>query len=196
MDMVGKIRRLHSRGDKSVREIAQTTGLSRNTVAKWLKEPSGEPPKYRRAAVPGKLAPFVEAIKKALEVDARRPRKERRTAKAMHKEIVEAGYAGGYSRLTDFIRDWRAQRDGADASKAFVPLTFELGEAFQFDWSEESLVIGGLYRKLQVAHIKLCASRAFLLVAYPSQATKCCSTPTRRASRRWGVLRCAASTTT
>jgi transposase len=161
MDMVGKIRRLHSRGNKSVREIAQMTGLSRNTVAKWLKEPSGEPPKYRRASVPGKLAPFVEAIKQALEVDARRPRKERRTAKAMHKEIVEAGYAGGYSRLTDFIRDWRAQREGAGASKAFVPLTFELGEAFQFDWSEESLVIGGLYRKLQVAHIKLCASRAF-----------------------------------
>ena len=48
MDMVGKIRRLHSRGNKSVREIAQMTGLSRNTVAKWLKEPSGEEPKYRQ----------------------------------------------------------------------------------------------------------------------------------------------------
>jgi hypothetical protein len=50
-----------------------------------------------------------------------------------------------------------------------VPLTFELGEAFQFDWSEEPLVIGGIYRRLQVAHMKLCASRAFWLVAYPSQ---------------------------
>ena len=29
-------------------------------------------------------------------------------------------------------------------SKAFVPLHFELGEAFQFDWSEERLVIGGV----------------------------------------------------
>jgi transposase len=169
MDMVGKIRRLHSRGNKSVREIAQMTGLSRNTVSKWLKEPSGEPPKYLRASVPGKLAPFVEAVKQALEVDARRPKKQRRTAKALHKEIGEAGYAGGYSRLTDFIRQWRIERDGAGASKAFVPLTFELGEAFQFDWSDESLVIGGIYRKLQVAHMKLCASRAFLLVAYPSQ---------------------------
>ncbi len=50
-----------------------------------------------------------------------------------------------------------------------MPLRFELGEAFQFDWSEEPLVVGGFYRRLQVAHIKLCASRAFLLVAYPSQ---------------------------
>ena len=72
MDMVGKIRRLHGRGNKSEREIARETGLSRNTVAKWLKEPSGEPPKYRRGSVPGKLAPFVEAIKQALEVDAHR----------------------------------------------------------------------------------------------------------------------------
>ena len=169
MDLVGKIRRLHSRGGKSEREIARMTGLSRNTVAKWLKEPSGEPPKYRRAPVPGKLAPFIEAIKQALEADSHRPRKERRTAKALHKEIVEAGYAGGYSRLTDFIRQWRVQREGAGARKAFVPLSFELGEAFQFDWSEEPLVIGGIYRRLQVAHMKLCASRAFWLAAYPSQ---------------------------
>ena len=39
MDMVGKIRRLHGRGNKSEREIARETGLSRNTVAKWLREP-------------------------------------------------------------------------------------------------------------------------------------------------------------
>ena len=169
MDMVGKIRRLHSRGKKSEREIARVTGLSRNTVAKWLKGSVGAPPKYRRASMPGKLAPFVEAVKQALEADSHRPKKERRSAKALHKEIAEAGYAGGYTRLTDFIREWRSQRDGAGVGKAFVPLAFEMGEAFQFDWSEEGLVIGGIYRRLQVAHMKLCASRAFWLVAYPSQ---------------------------
>ena len=36
MDMIGRIRRLHSRKNKSGREIARITGLSRNTVAKWL----------------------------------------------------------------------------------------------------------------------------------------------------------------
>src|ERR1019366_6852595 len=76
---------------------------------------------------------------------------------------------GGYSRLTDFIRDWRMQQGGAATAKAYVPLTFALGEAFQFDWSEEGLVIGGIYPRLQRAHMKLCASRAFWLVAYPSQ---------------------------
>ena len=52
--------------------------------------------------------------------------------------------------------------------KAFVPLKFDLGEAFQFDWSEEGMVIGGIYHRMQVSHMKLCASRAFWLVAYPS----------------------------
>jgi hypothetical protein len=67
--------------------------------------------------------------------------------------------------LTDFIRQWRAEEGRASVRNAFVPLTFELGEAFQFDWSEEGLVIGGVYRRVQVAHMKLCASRAFWLVA-------------------------------
>ncbi|MCD0418388.1 hypothetical protein LOC51_14315 [Rubrivivax sp. JA1024] len=31
------------------------------------------------------------------------------------------------------------------ATTAFVPLKFELGDAFQFDWSEEGLVVGGIY---------------------------------------------------
>ena len=30
-------------------------------------------------------------------------------------------------------------------------------------------MVGGIYRRMQVSHLKLCASRAFWLVAYPSQ---------------------------
>ena len=30
-------------------------------------------------------------------------------------------------------------------------------------------MVGGIYYRLQVSHMKLCASRAFWLVAYPSQ---------------------------
>jgi transposase len=170
MAMIGKVLRMHRRDKKSVREIVKATSLARNTVRKYLRADGVEERRrYRRGPVPTKLSPFVEAIKQALQVDARRPKKERRTAKALLKQIGEAGYDGGYSRLTDFIRDWRVQQGGAAIGKAFVPLAFELGEAFQFDWSEEGLVVGGIYRRLQVAHMKLCASRAFWLVAYPSQ---------------------------
>ena len=169
MDMIGKIRRLHRRDKLSEREIARKTGLSRNTVSKWLKGETPKLPKYVRGEQATKLTPFHDAITQALKADARRPRKERRTAKALFAEIKAAGYDGGYSRLTDFIRAWREGEGAASSAKAFVPLTFELGEAFQFDWSEEGLVVGGIYYRVQVAHMKLCASRAFWLVAYPSQ---------------------------
>ena len=142
MAMIGKVLRMHRRDNKSVREIAQATSLARNTVRKYLRaEGVEERRRYRRPAVPSKLAPFVEAIKQALTVDARRPKKERRTAKALLEQIGGAGYEGGYSRLTDFIRDWRVQHGGVALGQAFVPLAFELGEAFQFDWSEEGIVI-------------------------------------------------------
>ena len=169
MAMIGKVKRMHFREKKSVREIVRLTSLSRNTVRKWLKAPVLEEPKYRRSDAPGKLTPFHDAIKQALKVDAHRPRHERRTARALHTQIKAQGYAGGYSRVTDFVRAWRHGEGQSISTTAFVPLAFELGEAFQFDWSEEGLVVGGIYYRMQVSHLKLCASRAFWLVAYPSQ---------------------------
>ena len=105
----------------------------------------------------------------ALTTDAHRPRRDRRTARALFAQIKDEGYAGGYTGVSDFVRQWCRRAGQTQARQAFVPLRFALGEAFQFDWSEEGLVVGGIYRRLQVAHLKLCASRAFWLVAYPSQ---------------------------
>jgi transposase len=169
MAMLGKIRRLYYREGLTVSEISRRTSLSRNTIKRWLRMPEVAVPKYRRREVPTKLLPFVEALKGMLEADSHRPKAQRRTARALQLELVSRGYAGGYTRLTDYIRQWRQDLGQAGSRNAFVPLKFELGEAFQFDWSEEGLVIGGIYRKLQVAHMKLRASRAFWLVAYPSQ---------------------------
>ena len=168
MDMIGRIRHLHARKNKSEREISRMTGLSRNTVAKWLHGEVDGPPKYRRSEQPNKLTAFHDVLRQALKADARRPRHERRTAKALYAEIRRAGYEGGYTRVTDFIRAWRQGEGQGSAGNAFVPLAFDLGEAFQFDWSEEGMVIGGIYYRVQVSHMKLCASRAFWLVAYPS----------------------------
>ncbi len=41
MEMLGKVRRMHYRDGLSRSEIARRTGLSRNTVEKWLKTPPG-----------------------------------------------------------------------------------------------------------------------------------------------------------
>ena len=168
MEMLGKIRRLYFRDKLSLHEITKRTGLSRNTIRKWVRAPKeSAPPTYRRGKVPSKLTMFHAALGAALKADSHRTKQNRRTAKALFAQIKADGYVGGYSQLTALIREWRG-REG-QALHAFVPLKFELGEAFQFDWSEEGLVVGGIYRRMQVSHLKLCASRAFWLVAYPSQ---------------------------
>ena len=168
MELLGKIRRMHLRDNMSERSIAKRTGLSRNTVHKWLQAPEEvEVPKYVRAKKFGKLAGFIAELQTALKADAHRKKQDQRTGKALFLQIKAIGYAGSYSRVTDFIRQWRAEL--GKKPHAFVPLKFELGEAFQFDWSEEGMPIGGIYHRMQVSHMKLCASRAFWLVAYPSQ---------------------------
>jgi len=168
MEMIGKIRRMYLRDKMSLHEIAKRTSLSRNTIRKWLRaEEKAVPPKYRRIKVDGKLSPFHTTLEQALKADSHRPKHNRRTALDLFAQIKKDGYAGSYSQVTAFVRHWRA--DEGKKLKAFVPLKFEMGEAFQFDWSEEGIVIGGLYRRIQVSHLKLCASRAFWLVAYPSQ---------------------------
>ena len=168
MEMFGKIRRMYLRDKLSLHEITKRTGLSRNTIRRWLRTPEeAATPTYQRREMPGKLTAFHEALEQALKADAHRTKQNRRTAKALFEQIKADGYVGGYSQVTDFIRNWRGR--AGKAPHAFVPLKFDLGEAFQFDWSEEGLVVGGLYRRMQVSHLKLCASRAFWLVAYPSQ---------------------------
>ncbi len=168
MELLGKIRRMHVRERLSERAIAKRTGLSRNTVHKWLNTPEKvQEPKYERAKSFGKLEGFTAELEQALKADALRPKQDRRSARALFVQIKASGYLGGYTRVTDFIRAWRAS--AGTNIKAFVPLKFELGEAFQFDWSEEGMVVGGIYHRMQVSHMKLCASRAFWLVAYPSQ---------------------------
>ena len=169
MALLGKIRRMYYRDKFSLSEIARRTSLSRNTVKKWLKSTGNTEPKYRRRPQARKLAPYQDWLTKALETDAHRPKRERRTALKLWQELCTQGFSGSYSRVTEFVRRWREHAGQGTHKAAYIPLKFALGEAFQFDWSEEGLVIGGIYRRIQVAHLKLCASRAFVLIAYPSQ---------------------------
>ena len=49
----------------------------------------------------------MAVVRQALEADSHRPKRERRTARALHAQLKVEGYVGGYTRLTDFIRQWR-----------------------------------------------------------------------------------------
>ena len=98
MEILGKIRRMHLRDKLSLHEIAKRTGLSRNTIRKWLRTPEeAAPPAYLTAREPGKLTAFHATLEQALKADAHRAKQNRRTAQALFAQIKDDGYTGGYS---------------------------------------------------------------------------------------------------
>jgi transposase len=171
MALLSVIRRWHFREEMPIREISRRTGLSRNTVRKYLRGGEVEP-KFKVPDRPSKLAPFADKLSHWLRTDARKSRKYKRTAKQMHAELVVLGYEGAYGRVASFVREWKADRlreQQTSGRGVYVPLVFQPGEAFQFDWSEDWAIIAGERTKLQVAHTKLSHSRAFIVRAYPLQ---------------------------
>ena len=168
MALLSVIRRWHFREGMPIREIERRTGLSRNTIRKYLRSGTVEP-RFKVPDRPSKLDPFAEKLAGWLRIEAGRSRKQRRTVKQMHADLVALGFDGSYGRVAAFARSWKAdrQRDAQTSGRGiFVPLVFQPGEAFQFDWSEDWAIIAGKQAKLQVAHTKLSHSRAFIVRAY------------------------------
>lgn len=171
MALLSVIRRWAFRDGMSIREITRRTGLSRNTIRKYLRSDAVEP-KFEVVDRPSKLDPFADRLSGWLKTEASKSRKQRRTAKQIHTDLVLLGYDGSYSRVAAFIRAWKAGRQVQEQTTGrgtFVPLVFTAGEAFQFDWSEDWAILGGERVKLQAAHTKLSHSRAFIVRAYPLQ---------------------------
>ncbi len=95
MGLLNIIRRMALREKLSVREISRRTGLSRNTIAKYLSAGTIEP----KFAVPeraSKLDPFADKLSGWLKTEANRPRKQRRTLKQLHADLMALGFTGSY----------------------------------------------------------------------------------------------------
>jgi len=67
-----------------------------------------------------------------------------------------------------YAKAWR-KAHGAALAEAYVPLTFAPGEAYQFDWSHEIVVLNGVTTTVKVAHVRLCHSRMLFVRAYPRE---------------------------
>ncbi len=171
MSTLSKLRRLVLRDGVSIREASNRLGISRNTAKKWLDQPEMVEPRYpKRASGPGILGPFEEVLAQWLKSDSHRNKRERRGTKALFEGLRALGYPGSRGPVYTFALRWRKEQDLVAKGQGYVPMHFDMGEAFQFDWSTEYAVIGGLRRRLEVAHTKLAASRAFVLSAYYNQA--------------------------
>ena len=131
----------------SVRQASLRLGISRNTATKWLSEPEMVEPQYPvRQTAASVLDPFKEQLVTWLKADSHRNKRERRGTKALFEALRAMGYSGSSTPVYRFARRWKLEQSHAPKNVGVVPLHFELGEAFQFDWSCEYAFIGGLER--------------------------------------------------
>ena len=130
MELLSVIRRWHHRDQISIREIGRRTGLSRNTIRRYLRSDAVEA-KFKVPKRPSRLDPFADKLSGWLEVEAGKGRKARRAARQLHADLVALGYDGSYARVAAFVRHWRADREVAQRTTGrgvFVPLAFQPGE--------------------------------------------------------------------
>jgi len=114
------------------------------------------------------LGAFVTTLTRWLERDQSRPKRERRTAMRLFEDLQQEDYVGAYDSVVRFVRTYRQSE--RPTSDAFVPLSFDPGEAYQFDWSHEIVELGGMPQKVKVAHFRLSYSRKPFVIAYPRES--------------------------
>ncbi len=168
VETIAKVRRDHFVHDKGIKRISRERGLSRNSVRKILR--CGKTAfSYERPMQPlPKLGAFVERLEAMLEANEKRSKRDRFRLTRIFDDLRREGYEGGYDSVRRYAKRWRAAQSTGVAN-AFVPLVFAPGEAYQFDWSHEFVVIGGVTTKIKLAHHRLCHSRMRFLVAYPRE---------------------------
>ena len=168
VETIGRIRREHLIKGKSIKEIARDLKISRNTVRKVLR--SGETSfSYEREIQPRpKLGRWKAELDRMLTANTSNPARERLTLIRLFEELRALGYEGGYDAVRRYARSWSRER-ASQMADAYVPLTFAPGEAYQFDWSHEIVVMNGVTTIVKVAHVRLCHSRMMFVRAYPRE---------------------------
>ena len=165
VETVGRIRRLHFVDGRSIKEIARLLKVSRNTVRRVIRT---ETPtlSYERTVQPRpQLGPYAARLEQMLEADERLPARERRRTVRLYEALVAEGYAGKDDSVYRFVKLWREERARRPAD-VFIPLVFAPGEAYQFDWSYETVELDGEAVTVKVAHFRLCHSRHYFVRAY------------------------------
>jgi hypothetical protein len=182
VETIAKIRRAYFQDGKPIKQICRELRVSRKTVRKVIRSGATEFV-YERSVQPlPKIGPWQDKLDVMLAENAGRPKRERLTHIRIFEELRSLGYDGGYDAVRRYAAGWSTAESEASA-EAHVPLSFDSGEAYQFDWSHEVVLIDGVTTTVKVAHVRLCHSRMPFIRAYPRETRgRWSSMPTTRLS--------------
>jgi transposase len=168
VETVARIRRAYFVQGKTIKAICRELRISRKVVRKVVRSEATEFRYERGAQSLPRIGPCQEALDDLLTTNEAKPSRERLTLIRIFETLRGRGYEGGYDAVRRYARAW--QRDRVSTSvDAFVPLSFAPGEAYQFDWSHEIVLINGTTVTVKVAHVRLCHSRMLFVRAYPRE---------------------------
>jgi transposase len=168
VETVGRIRREHLVRGKSIKQIARDLRLSRNTVRRILRSEQTAFAYERDVQPQPKLGRWTSDLDRMLEENGTKAPRERPTLIRVFEELRGLGYAGGYDAVRRYAHAWQ-RAHSSQTAPAFVPLSFAPGEAYQFDWSHEIVLLNGVTVTVKVAHMRLCHSRMPFVRAYPRE---------------------------
>jgi transposase len=169
VETIARIRREFFVRGKTIKEIVRDLGVSRNTVRKVLRSEVTAFEYERRAQPLPKLGRWRDELDRRLVANEAKAARERLTLIRIFEDLRALGYEGGYDAVRRYARGWRKEHQAATAD-AFVPLSFAPGEAYQFDWSHEIVVLNGVTTTVKVAHLRLCHSRMPFMRSYPRES--------------------------
>jgi transposase len=168
VETIAKIRRAYFVQKKSIKAICRELGLSRKVVRKVLRSEATEF-RYRRATQPlPRIGPWRDTLDALLLANESKAPRDRLTLIRVFETLRGSGYRGGYDAVRRYAKGWMRGRSTA-AAEAYVPLSFAPGEAYQFDWSHEIVLINGVTVTVKAAHVRLCHSRMLFVRAYPRE---------------------------
>jgi len=151
VETIGRIRRAYFVEKKAIREIVRELRVSRKTVRKAIRKPGTKFRYERRVQPQPQLGPFIAQLEEMLEANAKRPARERLTARRLYELLRADGYAGAYDSVQRHVRQWRRARAKLPGD-VFIPLWFAPGEAYQFSLRMAvHLIAGGVGHEAEVA---------------------------------------------
>ena len=168
VETIAKIRRAFFRDGKPIKAICRDLGVSRKVVRKVIRSGATEF-RYEREVQPRpKIGRWSDELDQLLTANEGKAPRERLTLIRIYEELRDRGYDGGYDAVRRYARKW-AKDCGQATAAAYVPLSFAPGEAYQFDWSHEIVLLSGVTVTVKVAHVRLCHSRMLFARAYPRE---------------------------
>ena len=186
VETIARIRRDHLVKGVPIKKIARDLRVSKNTVRKVVRGDETSFSYARKIQPMPKLGPWVEELDRRLEANAKKERKDRLSLLRIHEDLASLGYEGGYDAVRRYARAWRRRRRLLSPAQAFVPLSFDPGEAYQFDWSHEYAVLSGATTRVKAAHMRLCHSRMQLVQIFPRESQEMVFEAHERAFRFFG----------